>query len=159
MTIDRSRFRNDVRRLAKGAAASRPPTITAEIRQLMPDIERMRSEDRAPWRAIAQALAEQGVTEGLDKRPISDRRLTSIVTKLRAHAIASAVEGQRRGHRRDVATEGAADDPLPVPERPKTRLAPELSEPPEAVPNEPPLSEDEIRRSQRDKHQHLFKKD
>lgn len=158
MTIDRSKLRNDVKRLSKGEGALRRPTITAEIRDLLPEIERLRSEDRAPWKVIAQALAEQGVTEGAGQRPLSERRLTSIVTKLKAKKMARAVDARDRGARVDVAKD-ATSGPSLLADKTKPRLAIALTAPSEDASEELPLSENEIRRMQREKHAHLIKKD
>lgn len=152
-----------MKRLAKGGETARPAGTTAIIRDLLPEIERMRSEDKASWQVIAAALANQGVTEGVDKKPISALRLTSIVTKLRARAKAEAEGRKGREGRADVAGQAAApasSEAAPTAaKRSRAQLAPELTQPPPQDGDEPPLSEADIRDAQRAKRAHLFKKD
>ncbi len=160
MTIDRSKLRADVKRLTKGGETLRSAQVTAAIRDLLPEIERMRAEDKTSWRIIAEALASQGLTEGSDKKPLSERRLTSIVTKLRARKKAEVGELKVRAGRGDVAPPAeAATKAAPPAKKPKARLAPELAPQPPAPDDEPLLSEDDIIEAQRAKHAHLFRKD
>ena len=160
MTIDRSKLRADVKRLSKSGEALRPAQVTAVVRELLPEIERMRSEDKATWRVIAEALASQGISEGLDKRPLSERRLTSIVTKLRARQKAEAGKLKARGGRPDiVSSREMVGQAASSTNKPRARLAPELTREADPPDDGPPLTEADILAAQFAKHAHLTKKD
>ncbi len=149
-----------MKRLSKGGEAARPAATTAIIRELLPEIERLRAEDKASWQVIAEALASQGLTEGADKKRLSVRRLTSIVTKLRARQKAEAGGLEARAGRVDLASSSDSGTKATAPtNKSKARLAPELTGQPDKPDDEPPLCEAEILEVQRAKHAHLTRKD
>ena len=159
MKVDVSKLRASVKRLAEGRRDGRKSSdLMATIRPLMPAIERFRADD-VPWAVIAASLAEQGVVEG-DSRPLSEKRLTSVVSKLKEQEAKRNARMQARALRGDLATApNRRRPPSSMAGTSQPRLAPELTTVRVDAETRPPISEAEILREKRDKHQHLFKKD
>ena len=159
MKVDVAKLRASVKRLAEGRPDRRKSSdLMATVRPLMGVIDQLRA-DVVPWAVIAASLAEQGVVEG-DGRPLTDKRLTSVVSKLKAQAEKRAARMQARGLRSDLAQAPNMRSPASSTAGSATaQLAPELTAVRVETETCPPISEAEILREQRDKHQHLFKKD
>ncbi|MCW6506965.1 hypothetical protein [Lichenifustis flavocetrariae] len=146
---------------AKKAQAKRPALIvgrettgaTRAIRLMLPTIRELRASG-VTWAAIAEALAEQKITQA-DGEPLTASRLTSIVGQIEA-------QDARKTNREE--TRHPRSDNFPSLRRPadqmqRLRLAPELTADAELKEVARPTSEDEIRRAHYAKHRHLFKKD
>lgn len=101
--LDLDRLRREVRAANKPARVGAAGTYAA-VRAALPAIEALLAEG-AEWQAIADALAAQGVTQGVgDKaRPVSRSRLTAVVSELRAQARRKAEREAGRGKRSDIA--------------------------------------------------------
>lgn len=118
-------------------------THYAEIMQLHADGTR--------WTEIANALADQGVTQG-DRQRITGRRLTALMRNIRKQ-----VESQRRlkaarQMRNDLASAASKRDGV------KLTLAPELSGQQRRTPQHDSISEDDIRQSALERHARLLGK-
>lgn len=159
MKVDVTRMRAAAKRLAESRPDRRKTSdLMATVRPLMAVIRQLRA-DGIPWRVIAASLAEQGVVEG-GGRPMSEKRLTSVCSKLEAQAAKNAARLHARARRTDLpgifrAESHAASNRKGA----LARLAPELTGSHRDADESPPISEAEILRAQRQKQQHLFKKD
>ncbi len=159
MKVDVPKMRKAAKRLAEGRPDRRKSSdLMATVRPLMAVIRQLR-DDKVRWAVIAASLAEQGVVEG-GGRPLSQRRLTSAFSKLEAQAAKQAARMEARGRRGDLAGVSSAETNAAwVRKGASVRLAPELTNPRRDADERPPISEAEILREQRQKQQHLFKKD
>jgi len=159
MKVDAAKLRASVKRLAEGRPDRRKSSdLMATVRRLMPVIDQLRA-DEVPWAVIAASLAEQGVVEG-DGRPLTDKRLTSVVSKLKEQAAKRDARMQARTQRVDLAkAPNGRNPPSSTAGSSTARLAPELTVVRVDADTRAPISEAEILREKRDKHQHLFKKD
>jgi hypothetical protein len=85
MQIDAKRLKEDCATaqtaLAGSGGAHRSTGATAIIEPILPLIREFRAQ-KYGWAAIAAALAAQGVTQGSDRRPISARRLTALISAI-----------------------------------------------------------------------------
>lgn len=157
MTIDLKRLRADGRRLKatrKRSPIGRPKTgATAIIRKNYSEILRMHENDGLRWTEIALALAAQGVTQG-DGEPITGRRITALMRNLTLKAERESRNTASRLQQKDIAPHQIErrDDT-----KTKLRLAPELTAQ-KPTPRTDVVSEDEIRRSQLERHAHLLKR-
>jgi len=155
--MDMKQLRADVEKLK----AKRPTTstigrvktgTTAVLRKHYAEFERMHA-DGVKWTEIAAGLAVQGVTQG-DGDALTGRRLTALMRNI---ALQNEKEGNKtvsRAKRNDVVLPRAEheDDKTT-----KLRLAPELTA--QKTTNRiAVVSEDEIRRSQLERHAHLLKR-
>jgi hypothetical protein len=85
MQIDSKRLTNDCATAQAALAGSghthRSTGATAMIEPILPSIREFRAQ-RYSWAAIAAALAAQGVTQGVDRSPITARRLTALISAI-----------------------------------------------------------------------------
>jgi hypothetical protein len=100
MSIDSKRLTKDCANaqatLAANGHALRRTGATAIIQPILPLIRELRARKHS-WAAIAAALAKQGVIQGVDRDPITPRRLTALI---------SAID--KRERRRDARLAGRA---------------------------------------------------
>lgn len=86
MTLDPKQLRADAKRLHKARSSTSGRSVTgatSAIRAALPAIRELRDSGVA-WSAIAEALAQQGVVQGKDRLPITERRLTALVSHIEA---------------------------------------------------------------------------
>jgi hypothetical protein len=162
MKVDVPKLRASVKRLAKtGKDRRNSSNLMATIRPLVSEIERLRGDqdNKVTWAVIAAGLAEQGVVEGNERRPLTEKRLTSVISKIKAQDAGRAAREAKRRLRDDAPLVVDRNDGRQSAPRPSARLAPELTQPPRSDRDDLPISEDEILRELREKQQHLFKKD
>jgi hypothetical protein len=156
MAIDTKRLRVDVQRM-KAVRIDTPigrmkTGATNVIRQNYSELLRMHKEDGCRWTEIATALADQGVSQG-NGAPLTGRRLTALM-----HNIAR----QREKERTRIVSRSQRSDISPRVEhegerKPKLKLARELTEP--ATPRRNiVVSEEDIRRTEFERHAHLIKR-
>jgi hypothetical protein len=157
MAIDTKRLGMDVRRM-KAIRIDTPigrmkTGATNVIRKNYSELLRMHNEDNCRWTEIAKALGDQGVTQG-DGDPLTGRRLTALM-----HNIARQREKERtrivsRSQRVDISPDhvGHKDE-----RKSKLKLARELIEPTTPRQNTV-LSEEDIRRTEFERHAHLIKR-
>ena len=94
----------------------------AIVREHLADLDALRAKG-ATWAEIAAGLAEQGVTQGEGREPITAKRLTAIVTLVRKAEAKRAEATARRVSRADLRR---APAPPPVTDRARLALAAEL---------------------------------
>ncbi len=146
--IDRRKLLKDAPRLEKTLPRSTPKTgATEAVSTALPEIQKLRSEG-VRWAAIAAALAEQGIFEGPNKQPISERRLSALFSQVVARDLARVERSRARTRRPDLVTAA------PV-VKPSLKLALELTAPKKV--DEHPITEEQIRRDQLSAIQHLLK--
>ena len=106
MPIDAKRLTKDCARaqtaLAANGNASCRTGATAIIEPVLPLIRDLRRQKRG-WKAIASALASQGVVQGSDRKPISARRLTALIAAIEKRVRRQAERQRGRGMRQDIA--------------------------------------------------------
>jgi len=146
--IDRRKLLKDAPRLENTLPRSTPKTgATEAVSTALPEIQKLRSEG-VRWAGIAAALAEQGIFEGPNKRPISERRLSALFSQVVARDLARIERSRARTRRPDLV---AAEPGIKL----SLRLAPELTVPP--LVDKPAITEEQIRRDQLSAIQHLLK--
>jgi len=146
--IDRRQLLKDAPRLEKTIPRGVAKTgATEAVSTALPEILQLRSEG-VRWAAIAAALAKQGLVEGPDKRPLSTRRLTALVSQIVARDRARADRARARTLRPDLVVTMPATKPL-------LTLAPELTTSKQAEHTE--ITEEQIRRENLSAIQHLLK--
>lgn len=131
MDLDLRKLKGDV---AKRQAA-RPVGIApggrratgsmAIVRQHLADFDALRAKG-ATWAEIAAGLAEQGVTQGENREPITAKRLTAIVTLVRKAEVKRAEVTAQKASRADLRRDPA---PPTATDRTRLALAPELRTP------------------------------
>ena len=103
----------DSRRLTKDCAAAQAANAdsrhahhntgaTAIIEPILPLIRELRAQ-KFSWAAIASALAAQGVVQGSDRRPITARRLTALISAINKRERRREARLSGRAKRRDLA--------------------------------------------------------
>ena len=106
MLIDSKRLKKDCAAaqttLAGSGGAHRTTGATAIIEPILPLIREFRAQ-RYSWAAIAAALAAQGVTQGSDRRPITARRLTALISAINKRVRRREDRFAGRARRRDLA--------------------------------------------------------
>lgn len=175
----------DLRRLKKDLAAApsrsealapggRPATgLMDVVREHLDELLALQRSGKS-WTAIAAGLTAQGFATA-DGRPITGSNLTGIVSSVRRQARRKVDRAAARERRPDLSqpppsqgdsrygTSAGAEqmDTSRRASSPGPRLAPELASRPGPQPaDEPgPISEEEIRRVQAERHKHLFRKD
>ena len=146
--IDRRKLLKDAPRLENTLPRSTPKTgVTKAVSTALPEIQKLRSEG-VRWAAIAAALAEQGIFEGRNKQPISERRLSALFSQVIARDCARIERSRARTRRPDLVAAGPVT-------KPSLKLAPELTAPKKV--DKPPITEEQIRRDQLSAIQHLLK--
>lgn len=93
--------------LAANGNASFRTGATAIIEPVLPLIRDLRRQKRG-WKAIASALASQGVVQGVDRKPISARRLTALIAAIEKRERRQTQRQRGRGLRQDI-TQLSAD--------------------------------------------------
>jgi hypothetical protein len=124
----------------------------AVVRDNLAEIEALKADGKS-WVAIAVGLAQQGVTQG-DHQPITAKRLTALIASVKRQAANKAARQALRANRKDLS-------PPSQPERrvAPVRLARELTEPARPETEIPSMTEEDIRKSNFEKHADLFRKD
>lgn len=133
VALDRKRFVREAKRAAKvRAGRSVGGETTGAVRIVRENLEAIRSlrADGVAWAGIAEALAAQGVHQIVDgeKRPITAKRLTSLV---------STIEARERRRQEEQALREARPDLIRLPTdvaEPSPRkigLAPEMQRDPD----------------------------
>jgi hypothetical protein len=124
----------------------------ATVRDNLKEIEALKADGKN-WVAIAAGLAKQGVTQG-DNQPITAKRLTALIASVKRQAANKAAKEALRANRKDL---------LPPPQLERraspVRLARELTEPARKATPMSSMTEDELRKSNFDKHTDIFRKD
>ena len=106
--------------LAANGLARRRTGATAVIEPLLPIIRELRARKHS-WAAIATALAKQGVVQGINREPITARRLTALICAINKRVRRQEERSAGRAKRRDL---------VPVPQQAHTlALSPDLSVP------------------------------
>jgi hypothetical protein len=156
MALDAKRLMRDARKAQgarPGTAIGRETTgVTRAVRESLAVIRRLRAA-RVTWKAIAEAMTAQGITQGGGKA-LTATRLTAIVGEVEARMGLPAQDLARRERRTDLAPR--ADEAIPVAPStawPVTSPSPALMGPaaglPSSQPTDPqrPPTEAEIRRA------------
>lgn len=155
LKLDLKRLKADIEQSEKCRSADsggrRLTGAMAIVRDHLNEIEALKASGKS-WVVIAAGLAKQGVTQG-DNQPITAKRLTALIASVKRQAANKAAKEALRANRKDLY-------PSPQPERraPTVRLARELTEPARPATPIPAMSEDEIRKSNFDKHADIFRK-
>lgn len=106
MSIDSKRLTNDCTSaqvaLAANGHALRRTGATAIIEPILPLIRELRARKHS-WAAIAAALAKQGVVQGVDREPITGRRLTALISAINKRVRRQEARLSGRAKRRDLA--------------------------------------------------------
>ncbi|MEY9589789.1 hypothetical protein ABIA06_002080 [Bradyrhizobium yuanmingense] len=106
MRVDAKRLLEDCTVAQTNRAAStcahRNTGATAIIEPVLPLIRELR-EQKFSWAAIASALAKQGVVQGVDRRPITARRLTALISAIDKRERRRKTHMSGRAKRRDLA--------------------------------------------------------
>jgi hypothetical protein len=157
-SIEKERAKRTVR-IGRGGWV--PTGSKAFVRENFEQLLQLRIDDRTlTWAEVAAGLYEQGVTEDNGK-PITAHRLTALVSAIQKENEEKIVaDVARRRRRRDVADQKASEPTEDAALKPSNRLAlaPELTQiPPSTVTDD--RIENEIRRSNFNKHSALFKGD
>ncbi len=105
MKIDSKRLAEDCATAQAASAdachALRDTGATAIIGPILPLIRELRAQ-RFSWAAIASALAKQGVVQGADRRPITARRLTALISAINKRERRREARLSGRAKRRDL---------------------------------------------------------
>jgi hypothetical protein len=106
MTIDSNRLKNDsadahASTEASGLARWRTGA-TAVIEPVLPIIYELRARGYG-WKAIAAALAKQGVIQGINRKPLTSRRLTALISAINKRVRRHQARMSGRAKRRDLA--------------------------------------------------------
>ena len=114
MQIDTKRLTKDCAKaqtaLAENGSEHRRTGATAIIEPILPLIRDLRKQKHS-WAAIATALAKQGVVQGVDRQPITPRRLTALI---------AAIEKRGRRRRKRLAERFGRRDLAPSPPKAHT---------------------------------------
>ena len=106
MEINLKRLTNDCATaqaaLAGSGHAHRSTGATAIIESVLPLIREFRAQ-KYSWAAIAAALAAQGVTQGADRKPITARRLTALISAIEKRVRRREARLAARAKRGDLA--------------------------------------------------------
>jgi hypothetical protein len=106
MPIDARRLTKDCARaqtaLAANGNAPCRTGATAIIEPVLPLIRDLRRQ-KCGWKAIASALASQGVVQGVDRKPITPRRLTALIAAIEKRERRRAKHSASRFRRQDLA--------------------------------------------------------
>ena len=106
MLIDSKRLMKDCANaqatLAATGYARRRTGATAVIEPILPLIRELRARKHS-WAAIAAALAKQGVVQGVDREPITARRLTALISAINNRVRQQEARLSGRAKRRDLA--------------------------------------------------------
>jgi UDP-N-acetylglucosamine enolpyruvyl transferase len=106
MSIDSKRLTKDCASaqatLAANGHALRRTGATAIIEPILPLILELRAQKHS-WAAIAAALAKQGVVQGVDREPITARRLTALISAINNRVRQQEARLSGRAKRRDLA--------------------------------------------------------
>jgi hypothetical protein len=106
MLIDSKRLTKDCATaqaaLAAHGHARRRTGATAVIEPLLPIIRELRARKHS-WAAIATALARQGVVQGVNREPITARRLTALISAINKRVRRQEERSAGRAKRRDLA--------------------------------------------------------
>jgi hypothetical protein len=106
MPIDSKRLTDDCATAQAARADSDYPHrntgATAIVEPVLPLIRELRGR-KFSWAAIASALAAQGVVQGGDRRPITGRRLTALISAIDKRVRRQEVRLSGRAKRRDLA--------------------------------------------------------
>src|SRR5665647_1590131 len=87
--------------LAASGREHRGPGATAIIEPVLPLIRDLRKQKHS-WSAIAAALARQGVVQGVDRQPITARRLTALISAIDKRERRRAEHSKSRFRRPDL---------------------------------------------------------
>jgi len=87
--------------LAANGHAHRRTGATAVIEPLLPIIRELRAR-KYSWAAIAAALAKQGVVQGVNREPITARRLTALISAINKRVRRQEERSAGRAKRRDL---------------------------------------------------------
>jgi len=144
MAIDSKRLKKDSAdaqaAMAANGLARRRTGATAVIEPLLPLIRELRARKHS-WEAIAAALAKQGVVQGVNREPITARRLTALISAINKRVRRQEERSAGRAKRRDLA---------PLPQQKHTlALSADLKSPPAAA-NIVTASEEDLRREEFD---------
>jgi hypothetical protein len=106
MSIDSRRLTKDCES-AQAALAARGHVLrrtgaTAVIEPILPLIQELRTKKHS-WAAIAAALSAQGVVQGTDRKSISARRLTALISAINKRVRRQQERSAERTKRRDLA--------------------------------------------------------
>jgi hypothetical protein len=128
MLIDSKRLTTDCANaqatLAANGHARRRTGATAVIEPVLPLIRELRARKHS-WAAIAAALAKQGVVQGVNREPITGRRLTALICAIKKRVRRQEERSTGRAKRRDLA---------PLPQQTHTLvLSADLKSPPAAA--------------------------
>jgi hypothetical protein len=88
--------------LATSGCGHRGTGATAIIEPVLPLICDLRKQKHS-WSAIAAALARQGVVQGVDRQPITARRLTALISAIDKRERRHAKRSESRFRRPDLA--------------------------------------------------------
>ena len=106
MQIDAKRLTKDCARaqtaLAANGSAHCRRGATAIIEPVLPLILDLRRQKHG-WGAIASALGRQGVVQGVDRKPITPRRLTALIAAIDKRERRRAKHSESRFRRQDLA--------------------------------------------------------
>src|SRR5665647_2172885 len=154
MQVDEKRLTKDCAKvqavLAESGHAHCGTGATAIIEPVLPLIRELRARKHS-WAAIAAALAQQGVVQGLARQPITARRLTALI---------SAIDKRERRHAKRSESRFRRQDLAPSPTQPHTLTLSTDLKPTSAAANTDYDSEEQIRRREfEDRVQSLMKKD
>jgi hypothetical protein len=111
MSIDSRRLTKDCES-AQAALAARGHVLrrtgaTAVIEPILPLIRELRTQKHS-WSAIAAALSAQGVVQGTDRKSISARRLTALISAINKRVRRQQKRSAERTKRRDLAPSQAS---------------------------------------------------
>jgi hypothetical protein len=105
MSIDSKRLKKDCANaqatLAANSHALRRTGATAIIEPILTLIIELRVQKHS-WAAIAAALAKQGVVQGVDREPITARRLTALISAINKRVRRREERFAGRAKRRDL---------------------------------------------------------
>lgn len=106
MQIDSKRLTKDCTAADAARAGSDYPHrntgATAIIEPVLPLIGELRAQ-KFSWASIASAFAKQGVVQGADRRPITARRLTALISAINKRERRREARLSDRSKRRDLA--------------------------------------------------------
>ena len=106
MPIDSKRLTNDCANAQAMLAATRHGLrrtgATAIIEPILTLILELRAQKHS-WAAIAAALSKQGVVQGVDREPITGRRLTALISAINKRVQLREDRSAGRARRRDLA--------------------------------------------------------
>ena len=126
--------------MAANGLARRRTGATAVIEPLLPLIRELRARKHS-WEAIAAALAKQGVVQGVNREPITARRLTALISAINKRVRRQEERSAGRAKRRDLA---------PLPRQTHTLVLSADLKSPAAVATIDATSEEDLRRQEFD---------